>query len=594
MRLSDSLHGAADDAPVEGMHVSAVEAARRVQRKRAVKASGTGLLATAGVALLAVGVVVPNLGNSANDESADMAAGLPESAADSAGGTMLAAGFCGGTVDGLAYGTPTVTLDGSLGTDGDAEPGDTVPFTATTTALEDVSLAAGRPLTSAYVLWDGIVVGTYPGVDDVFTDDLVLLELASGESSTDESGVTLTNCWDGEPLPAGKYEIVLAQEFWSAEPFPEPTLPTDPDTTAVPEETFMPEPDFTEEVVEPSEPTVVPADPDEAVTTDGSDADTSTSDSAATSGLAADQGFRVVTDPLELTIAGDAVEDPFADYLDWTDPGVIETPDDLLTPDAARSLYEKGKAGSWDMAPGTQRVVLTNDSTTAEGDLWSSRWFGCSYESGVDASFPDESADLDLLDVSVPLPSRISVSYGWVVDGNPEIDSQVTNTSEWTLPFWDGGQPNLVLVKDGRVVAQAYPTNADRGGDYAIMEDAAAAAESGASSLIAPDSYYDSYMSPGESYGGTYLWREVSTCDYDESLTAGTYTVLDQRSIYVDSGVGYYEEDIAWSEDLADEGSESEGSFGSAEAMPVPDPDANYDWVELTVWTSLGTVTVTA
>ncbi|MDN4472096.1 hypothetical protein [Demequina zhanjiangensis] len=611
MRLSDSLHGAADKAPVDGMQISAVEAARRVQRRRSLRAGGTGLLATAGVALLAVGVVAPNLGGSSGSDGADMAAGLPETAMDDAGGTMLASGFCGGTVEGLAYGDSPVTLDAAL-TRGDAdvtayEPAEMLSWETTTTARDDVSLGAGRPLTYAYVLWDGVVVGKYPGPDDVFTDDLFLLDLESGESYTDESGIELVNCWDGAPLPAADYELVLAQEFWSTEPIAEPTLPTDPDSTAAPEETGVPEPDLTEESVDPVEPTVEPLDPDSAVSNDNGDASSSgmadsdmgtSTDGAASSGLAADQGFRVVAEPLAFTIDGDRIEDPFAQYLGVPEPapGPVETPDDLLTPDTARSLYEQGLTGAWDMAAGSQRVVLTNDSTQTDGDLWSRQWFGCSYEPGVDSAFPSESAVIDLVDVSAPLPSRVSVSYGWIVDGNPAIDAAVTNVSDWTLPFWDGGQPNLVLVQDGRVVAQAYPTNADRNGGIVMMEGAADSAES---SLIAPEYFTDGFMSPGEAYTGTYLWRDVSTCDQIGSLAAGTYTVLDQRSIYVDSGAGYYEYDMpaveegAAVEGFASDGESTEGSSGAADAMPVPDPDANYDWVELTVWTSLGTVTVT-
>ncbi|WP_062205939.1 hypothetical protein [Demequina salsinemoris] len=623
MRLSDSLHGAADDAPVDGLHVSAVEAARRVQRRRTMRTSGFTAAAVLGVGLLGLGAVqiAPHLGGMASSGAADTAASADsaiagdESLAESdASGTMLAVGGCGSTLDGLEYGTPTVSLSGSLASDA-GESGGSLGFEATTTALEDVSLQTGRPLTYAYVLWDGIVVGTYPGPDDAFTSDLVVIELAAGESTTDSASVALVNCWDGEPLPAGDYEVVLAQEYWATGPVPEPdlsasgsatpeaTATTSPDTSIVPGETDPNEKDSEEGAsTDPVEPTL---EPDDAATSD---------DATASSGIAADQGFRVVSDAMAFTIAGDAVAEPFADYLGTGDPTVEPSVayDDLLTPDTARSLYEDGLAGAWDMAAGTQRVVLTSDSEDSDSTLWERSWYGCSYD-GEESTFPAKSAEIDLLDVSVSMPSPVEVSYGWVVEGNPEVSAQVTNVSDWTLPYWSDAQPNLLLVQDGRVVAQAYPADVNRYDETWMAatdaEEAAVATESGdtASSIEIMPVYSSEYLEAGASVDGDYLWRDVDTCDYTSALRAGTYTVLDQRSIYLDSGTSYgYDEpavedmvEETWSEDSTDSGSgggsdsDAGVSVGSADAVGPDASEYDYDWLELTVWTSLGEVQVT-
>ena len=65
------------------------------------------------------------------------------------------------------------------------------------------------------------------------------------------------------------------------------------------------------------------------------------------------------------------------------------------------------------------------------------------------------------------------LSYGWVVDGNPLVSVSAKNVSEWSLPgFYAGSSPRLVLVKDGRVVAEAYPVNPDQsGGGIAYAAD---------------------------------------------------------------------------------------------------------------------------
>ncbi|WP_143338112.1 hypothetical protein [Demequina sp. NBRC 110054] len=609
MRLSDSLHGAADGAPVDGVHVSAVEAARRVQRRRTMRTSGFTAAAVLGVGMLGLGAVqlAPHLGGLSSGSAADTAAsedsgfGGDESLAESdSSSAMLAAGSCGTTLDGLAYGTPTVSLSAEMLSD--AVPGGTLGFEATTTALEDVSLQSGRPLTYAYVLWDGVVVATYPGPANAFTDDLQIIELTEGESTADAGMIELVNCWDGEAIPAGEYEVVFTQEFWATEPLPEPDLSAS--ATAVPEATTdSDETTGSEEdgVAEPVEPTVAP---DDAVTSSGS------SDSgAASSGIASDQGFRIVSDALGFTVEGDPVDEPFADYLGGDDPTASPTVtyDDLLTPDIARSLYEENLAGEWDMAAGSQRVVLTSDSEDDDGSLWERSWYGCSYDD-EESTFPAESAVIDLLDVDVAAPSVLPVSYGWVVDGNPEMTSQVNNVSEWTVPYWSDAQPNLLLVQDGRVIAQAYPASTDRYGEVWMADDVALGAESGdAASIEIMPAYSDGYLEPGSTVGGTYLWRDVDTCDYTSDLPAGTYTVLDQRSIYLETAGVYSSEDYdlpavddaveeTWIEEGAAGGGTDTDADVNVETIAVePEYDGgeyDYEWLELTVWTSLGDVRV--
>ena len=121
-KISDALHGAADDAPVDGVQLSAVKAAGRVSRRRAMRTGVPGVVGAGAIALLAFGVVIPNLGSNGAD-GRDTAAALPEaggfgedSAADS---SSLAFGLCGATLEGGAYGEPAASLDVALLGDGE-------------------------------------------------------------------------------------------------------------------------------------------------------------------------------------------------------------------------------------------------------------------------------------------------------------------------------------------------------------------------------------------------------------------------------------------------------------------------------------------
>ncbi|GMA35260.1 hypothetical protein [Demequina litorisediminis] len=51
---------------------------------------------------------------------------------------------------------------------------------------------------------------------------------------------------------------------------------------------------------------------------------------------------------------------------------------------------------------------------------------------------------MDLLDLEVTAPSSLSVSYGFVVDGNPEVTSRVTNVSAYDIVNFWGHQPQPV------------------------------------------------------------------------------------------------------------------------------------------------------
>jgi hypothetical protein len=308
-------------------------------------------------------------------------------------------------------------------------------------------------------------------------------------------------------------------------------------------------------------------------------------------GLASDavSFTRVVSAPLDFIVAGDVPEDPFGQYQPQpVEP--IDTPDDLLTPAAAREGYAAHVTSTpWAMEAGSQRVLKVNDSALQNDDIaWQQNYFGCVWDAGQNVGFPATSAEWDLLDVTANLPSSIDVSYGWVVEGNPKIDFSVTNVSGHTLPGYWGSEPNtaLVLVRDGEVVAEGYPVSARR--DYIVMEAA-----------------QDNMLSPGDGLSGSYLWREVNGCSNgtkQTDVTLGTYTVLNVQSIYIDSGRVYYDSPVdggvpepyldapAILEDSATSGDGS-ASSDSARSAIAPAPE-DYDAIELQVWTSLGTITV--
>ena len=306
--------------------------------------------------------------------------------------------------------------------------------------------------------------------------------------------------------------------------------------------------------------------------------------------------FTVTSASVTVAVAGDPVNDPFAAYV-WTPPAM---PDNVLTPAEGRALYEAGVvSGPWDMAKGTSRWIIPNYDNVPTADssrIAAQNWFGCSSDGSTGLTFPRQSAVLDLLNVSVTTPSRVNVSYGWVIDGNPEVKWTVTNTSDYSLPgFYGQPSQQLYLVKNGRVIAQAYPVNVDpTGGVLYAMDSYKGAATDTASPDVAQ--YYGLLMA-GTSLDADTLWRDVSGCWNGEKqapVTAGTYTLLTMQSIYLQTT------------DFGPTGimppvpepavSNAEGVKVGAPSIVAPgggDPSQTYDYVELQMWTSLGTVTIT-
>ena len=647
MKLSDALRSAADRAPVDDATVAVGTVAGRVKRQRAVRAGSTGLVGAGAVAVLAFGAA--GLPMAASDDSGD-GAGLEsaeapamgesdmateESLGGAAADSRMAFALCGDTVYGQEWGEPTVSLNTRIGSD-EVEPGTYVEVSFDATALTDVDLLTGGP--DYVVTWDGMVVGAihesplfaYGPADELLEnpDGLQSVVLAEGESSTMTFEIDLVNCWDGEPLPAGKYEIYAWQSFASGLSQPGET-DTEPGAEPGTEPSRL-----SDELVGPT-PDDSAASSDATVSSDStvsSDQDLPGVDDLPFVDV---EHFRVAAAPVGFAVAGEPVDDPFAAYLTplrpEPKPAPAEpqpVPDGYLTPDEARALFDQTRADStWSMAAGSQRWVIAYDSRRMDEEQ---RWYGCSWGDESGSRFPTESAEMGLLDVSVDLPSAISVSYGFVVDGNPEVTSEISNVSDYSIPnFWESAQPSLYLVRDGRVVAEGYPESIDRSG-YGIeraMDEAAADEMS-----ILPWPGGDGVFEPGESTSGRFLWRDVTGCaspDGSGQVDSGTYTVLTMQSISLsndgwmaDGGVAEdviaEEQALALDQEARDgdavqlpaiespgiggvvggtTGGGSLDSMGSTDAAEpdiaiAPAPDMEYDWIDLQVWTSLGTVTV--
>lgn len=556
-KLSDALRGMADRAPIGELEVSTHGAARRVRRHRTLRMTANSLVGAGAAAVVAFAVIAPTTGTLPAGEGADMAA-APEEASDggfAAADTRLAMNMCGSPFSGAQPDQPaTLTV----------VPPDGVEIGENRTVPMEVVLTASAPVTgmtsspTVLVLWDGIVVGSAHGPALEATD----VSLAAGDVVTTTVDVLLVNCWDGAELPGGTYQLAAMQEIF----------------TATVEEPVS---------VDETPPAVV----DPPIEGDGTSGDPgNTSSGSADAAVTFDAGYTLVSEPLDFQNAGEVVEDPFGQYLN---PPAPELPDGYLSPDIARELYEVNvRDGAWDMAPGTQRVVMTSDAATPDptGTAWARSYFGCAWDGGASGTFPTRSADLDLIDVTANLPSRINLSYGWVVDGNPEVNLRTTNTSGFTLPAMYEPNSALLLVRDGRVVGEAYLSNAARNGvDY----------------NAAPPFY-----EPGSSLGGTYLWREVSGCwngNVQGEIPPGTYTVVNAQYLYLGNDAV-----IMYGSDAGDMGAtlsaqiRVDANGGTAEpaiaiepdifpGVGIPAPDATYapDYVELQVWTSLGTVTIT-
>ncbi|MDN4478597.1 hypothetical protein QQX10_10390 [Demequina sp. SYSU T00039] len=638
VKLSDALRGAADKAPLDGMSIDRAHATRRASRSRALHAGANGLLGAGAVALIAVGVIGPGsaLGSRSEDsattaESAtdsaggDMSAGVPETDGGLAAGSLPAWGMCGTELPAMPEIAGPFSLAASLPTGEVA--GGTLDVVATLTSAEDGVFETFE--VDGVVLWDGIVVATLgSSTDDVV--EIRELVMAAGDSEVTELSVPLENCWDGEALPAGKYEVVLTQELWPSEMIVEEEPPSEP--TLEPADPVEP----TDAVDEPApaEPTDdVAVDPDEAVTSGPADGDAATTTDSAGM-LAADAFTRVYSDPVGFAVPGEPVDEPFAAYLrtdpepvpDPVDPTPVDpTSDSALDAATARELYLAGLTGAWDMAAGSQRWLATSDGL---GEVPTS-WWGCGYEG--DGAFPARSAELDLLSVTVAAPRSISVSYGWIVEGNPAVDVTLANTSEWDLTqFWGMQGVNLALVRDGRVVAEGYPVDPYQHQRAWAMDSAAAMEEQAfedtgdaavsepalGEMTIAPE-WEGSFLGAGESVSSTYLWRDVSTCWTEAGqldVAPGSYTLLAMHHLSLpgttiveptgddgvdlergsDGGIVVTEPDAGWGvEGSAGTTGSGESSIGIAEPDIAIAPEPGYyDWFELQAWTSLGTVTV--
>ena len=549
MKMSDALRGAAETAPVDEAHVSVGSVRSRTRRNRAVRVGANGIVGVGAAALIfagVAGVVANQTGLAAVDAQGsserDDAAMEPGPAA---GGSMLA---CGYAFDLAAY--PSGDVD-AVATLGDVSDG-SLPVEVTYSTSGDASFTVDAP--GVFVLWDGLVVAN-PGV----ATDGVLTPLSADSPATVSGVADLVNCWDGAALPAGDYTVVTVTPL-TAEipPVPEPT---------------------SEPAVPPSP--AAPEDPDSSVSSDVAD-------------IAVEEAAYAVTEAVTITVGGDAVEDPFGEYLNPVDPVTPATPSDVLTSDEARAAYEDALVlGKWNMAPGTQRVVKSGDVKDTDPNAWSKSYFGCPTD-GVSGAFPAESADLNWLGIDADLPSAVHVSYGWVVDGNPVVHYGVTNNTEWSLPgFYEGSAPRLVLVKDGKVVAEAYPVNPNQNGGgvmpFAADGDIAAATEGGDKLIYAPDA---GYLAPGASLSGDYLWRDLSGCwtsGGTSTVDPGTYTVLSAQDIYLGAMYATAYGSEGGVDDLA-----RDAVAPSEEPEPImaPAPDES-DYVSFTVWTSLGTLTVT-
>jgi len=593
-RLSDLLRGAADRAPVGEASVSIERARRRVRIQRGARGVANGLAGAGAAALVFLGVVNPTLATSREMDDLALA---PYPAQDD-GGKHLGGGdetatnafysgywgSCGASLD-EGPGDYSESLTLVIDSDGwlDLEGGATVDIPTNLTVTGDLEVRTTGP--EAVLLYDGLVVARLdqdqvigiPETDETeqAPDTEQILDLASGDVIDSTLAFPLVNCFDGAPLPAAKYELVASQGFSTVteEPVPEPTVVPTPGPTTVPE----PEPgtartstdapiEVASDIVEP-DPSVMPVEPPP-------------------------WDYRETSTAVTLTVAGDPVDDPFGAYI-WTAP---DKPTDILTPAKARELYQAGLVtGTWDMTPGTSRWIVPNyetDPSYASTRSAASGWYGCGCNGSNSMTFPTQSAALDLLDVSATFPSRANISYGWIVDGNPEIHFTVTNTSEYSLPgFYGEPSRQLYLVRDGRVAAEAYPQNmypyaGDIAYDTPSMEGAGDASE------------YWGTLSPGAALKGDYLWRDLNGCWTDSGprpVTAGTYTLVAAQTIYIESPNGsdpilYREFDV----DLTDDDGVMTIDPGINPGVePTIDPYYTYDSVELQVWTSLGNVTIT-
>jgi hypothetical protein len=610
-KLSDLLRGGADRAPVGEASVSVSRAARRVRVQRGARAAGNGVAGLGAVALAVLGIVQPGSAlNSAQRDSAALAPGAapvagaqaPKDGLVASDGRWMSWGACGSfpLQDYGVGGTDALSIAAEFDAAATPDGGATLDIPVTVTASQALDVTTTGP--DAAVLWQGMVVAVLTA-----SQAEQALALAQGDTTQSTASLPLVNCFTGAPLPATTYELVVSQAFMNAvaAPTPVPTTAPEPAPTA----TLVPGPAPTPQTTFPLNPNAGGSDPGVGV---GAPSDgTAPSSGAATSDVTImpvePQGwdYRVTSDPIAFSVAGDPVDNPFADYYPqpWAPPA---QPDDMLTPAIARSLFDAAATSApWDMAKGSSRWILPSgygQRETFAPTTTDQNYFGCSWDGLSGLHFPTRSADLGLLSVSAEVPARLSLSYGWVVDNNPKVTVSVTNTSTYSIPGFYG-EPNrsLYLVKDGRVVAQAYPVPLDPNAGMLMKQSALAPQPA---SQDDPATYWGT-LAPGASLSGTYLWRDVNGCSSQDgtvtSLASGNYTLLVMQSMslqqYSDgtavSGVG-----VGMAEPAR------LGSGGDATSTPAVDPisidpmppivgPSQQDYLDLQVWTSLGTVTIT-
>jgi hypothetical protein len=564
MKMSDALRAAADSAPVEELSVSTSRVRSRARRNRAIRVGANGIVGVGAAALVFAGVagVVANqtaLGaaEADNGKTEDTAGGAIEPGFVGNDGMVVAGGpvACGSALDLTQFPAGDVSATVLWGGIQD----NTAQFKVLYETKSDLSFSPDSP--TAYVVWNGLVVAAGPVASD--SDQLTV---TADANATRGAGLDLNNCWDGAALPAGDYTIVTVTGV-------SPYIPPVPEPTGGPD--IAPEPA-----------------PDPSVTLDP---DTSVSSDASANFVEEPVSF-AVSDAVPFTIAGDPVKDPFAKYLNPTDPGAVDpnpaTPSDVLTSDEARKAYEAALLGKWDMAVGTQRVVKTSDSQDESPDAWVDTYYGCPMD-GANGAFPAQSADLNWLAVTGDLPSSVHLSYGWVVDDNPLVHYALKNTTDWSLPgFYEGASPRLVLVKDGKAVAEAYPVNPDQNNmGIAYATDSAKAA--GERLIYTPD---NGYLAPGDTLSGDYLWRDLNGCwnaARANVVQPGTYTVLSAQDLYLGNDYAIaYQAEVEGGGAADDVAPDAPSDSDEPEPIMAPAP-ADSDSVSFTVWTSLGTVTVT-
>jgi hypothetical protein len=604
-RLSDLLRGAADQAPIGDVSVSTAHALRRVRVHRGVRGAANGLVGAGAAALIVVGAIHPSTGAGSHDTALDTLANpVPAEQADGqtsdlGGGRESMPrydsgwGTCGSyPLDSYPSG-PGAAITLSIDSDGwsGLEGGTTLDVPVTLLATDTANVSTTGP--DVAILYQGMLVGLLSNASAE-----QILNVTVGDSGDSALQVPLVNCFDGSALPAATYEIVVSQAFAdiadepSTEPSTEPSATPSTQPTPEPTATSAPQP----------EPSVgIGTGTAEPGSVGDSSAGSTPSVIAPMPIEPATWEYRVTSDPVTMTIAGDVVDDPFGGYLDTWVPPVL--PSDILTPAAARELYSQNIAlDRWTMAPGTSRWIIPNYSAPTPTDVRTlvappaDSWYGCSYDGVTGLTFPTESATLDLLDVSVNMPSRINLSYGWVVDGNPRISYTVTNTSGYSLPGFYG-EPNhqLYLVQNGRVVAEAYPVNANPNNPVLYRDSTMDGTTTDETSPDAAE--YWGILEPGKSVSGDYLWRDVNGCWNDSGqalVRGGTYTVLSVQSLYLQS-----ETPMPMDTDTMmiprEDTAVSSGASNIGEPEPLIDPYyyPTYDWLELQMWTSLGTVTIT-